>query len=96
MPHFVVIYAHPDEEGWATHVGAHVDWLVHEVDSRRLKASGPFVGRAVGSAMLIFEAEDRSAVDAIIATDPFWAEGVIEDMTVTEWDPIFGVFAKGD
>lgn len=43
--------------------------------------------------MLIIEAPDRSALDTIIASDPFAIAGLIEDMTVTEWEPIFGDLA---
>ena len=43
--------------------------------------------------MLIIDTPDRSALDAIIASDPFAVEGSIEDMTITEWDPIFGALA---
>ncbi len=43
--------------------------------------------------MLIINVEDRVALDAMIATDPFHVEGLIEDMTVTTWDPMFGALA---
>lgn len=42
-----------------------------------------------------FDVQDREALDAMIATDPFHREGLIEDLTVTEWDPMFGAFASG-
>ncbi|GAC1320574.1 MAG: hypothetical protein NVSMB16_15740 [Acidimicrobiales bacterium] len=93
MTTFVVTYSHPDEAGWHEHLGPHVDWLAAEVEAGRLRASGPFVGSDVRSAMLIIDAEDRSALDAMIATDPFHIAGLIEGMTITEWDPIFGALA---
>jgi len=93
MTTFVVTYTHPNEAGWQAHVGPHVEWLLTEVEAGRLRASGPFVGTPVRSAMLIIDVEDRAALDAMIAADPFHAEGLIEDMTVTEWDPIFGTVA---
>ncbi len=93
MSFFVVTYTHPDEAGWNEHLGRHVDWLVNEVRTGRLKASGPVLDTPVRSAMLIIEAVDRDHLDAIIATDPFHSEGLIEDRTVTRWDPVFGAFA---
>lgn len=93
MTTYVVTYAHPDEDGWTMHVGPHVDWLVAHVEAGVLRASGPFIDTPVKSAMLIIDAPDRSALDAIIASDPFAIEGLIEDMTITEWDPMFGAFA---
>ncbi len=93
MPTFVVTYDHPDEAGWHEHLGAHIEWLNLEVAAGRLKASGPFVDTPTRSAMLIIEADDQTHVDNIVATDPFHAEGLIADMTVTQWNPIFGAFA---
>jgi len=43
--------------------------------------------------MLIISAPDRQKLDEIISEDPFAKE--IEEMTVVEWNPIFGVF-NGD
>lgn len=93
MTTYVVTYNHPDEAGWTEHVGPHVDWLVEQVANGTLRASGPFVDTPVRSAMLIIDAADRDALDAIIASDPFSIEGLIEDMTVTAWDPMFGALA---
>lgn len=93
MTTYVVTYTHPDEEGWMAHVGPHVDWLNEQVSSGVLRASGPFVDTPVRSAMLIIDAPDRGSLDAIIASDPFAIEGLIADMTVTEWNPMFGAFA---
>lgn len=93
MTTFVVTYTHPDQVGWEAYLGPHLDWLLAEVEAGRLRASGPFVGTPVRSAMLIIDVVDRAALDAVIATDPFHVEGQIADMTVTEWDPIFGSLA---
>lgn len=45
--------------------------------------------------MLIISAPDRQKLDEIISEDPFAKEGLIEEMTVVEWNPFFGVF-NGD
>ena len=93
MTTWVVTYTHPDEDGWTAHVGHHVDWLVEQVAAGTVRASGPFAETPVRSAMLIMEAPDRPALDAIIATDPFAIEGIIDEMAVTAWEPIFGALA---
>ena len=92
MPIYVVTYEHPDDAGWAVHVMPHVAWLQDRVADGSLLASGPYEGTAVKSAMLLLKAADRAALDALIATDPFAKEGLIANMTVQAWDPIFGAF----
>ena len=92
MPLYAVTYAHPDEAGWRTHVMAHVAYLQDLLREGALRASGPFTGTPVKSALLIISAPDRQALDALIARDPFAIHGLIADMTITEWDPIFGAF----
>jgi len=92
MTLFVVSYCHPDEAGWRQHIMAHVGYLKQLLAQGVLRASGPMPGEADRRAMLIIAAPDRTALDAIVAADPFAIEGLIEDMTVAEWDPIFGAF----
>ena len=35
----------------------------------------------------------RSDVEALVRADPFAREGLIETLTIEEWDPLFGTFA---
>lgn len=92
MPLYVVTYDHPNEAGWGRHVMPHVAWLQDRLADGSLLASGPFGGEVPRSALLIMSAPDRQALDRLIACDPFSTEGLIENMTVREWDPIFGAF----
>ena len=92
MPLFAVTYEHPNEAGWTQHVMPHVVWLQDRLRDGSLLASGPFAGTPVRSALLIMNAPDRAALDGLIASDPFAANGLIENMIVSEWDPIFGTF----
>ena len=92
MPLYVVTYEHPDEDGWKRHLISHIGWLQAQLKAGTLLASGPFSDRTVRPAMLIMTAPDRPSLDRLIATDPFAEHGVIENMTINEWDPIFGVF----
>src|ERR1019366_673553 len=40
--------------------------------------------------MLILSAANREEVLDVVAQDPFKIEGLVYELTVTEWDPIFG------
>jgi len=92
MTLFVVTYDHPDASGWQQWVMPHVAWLQARLADGALLASGPFPQEPVKSALLIMQAESREALEAIIATDPFAEAGLIANMTLREWDPIFGAF----
>ncbi len=92
MPLYVVTFEHHDEARWKQHLMAHIKYLQDLLKDGTLRASGPFPGNPDRKAMLIISAPDRAALDAIIDADPFAIENLIENMTVAEWDPIFGVF----
>ena len=94
MSFFIVRFEHPDAQGWQEQLAAHLDWLREHVTDGSVRASGPLVGAPDRAALLIMAAPDRATLDAIIATDPFAVHGLIENMTVAEWDPLFGVWAK--
>lgn len=93
MPFYVVRFEHPDAAGWRQQLGAHLAWLRERVADGTVRASGPLVDAPDRAAMLVMAAEDPAALEAIIATDPFAVHGLIENMTVTQWDPIFGAWA---
>ncbi|RNF92138.1 YciI family protein [Streptomyces botrytidirepellens] len=104
MPHFVVTYVHRDPTGWARHLDAHLRWLVERVESGQLRASGPTTRTeaALGqpgqawerTALLVFATADEETLYKIVATDPYLVEGQVQEMTVTRWDPIFGVLGE--
>jgi uncharacterized protein YciI len=37
-------------------------------------------------------AEDEPALIAVVQTDPFWVNGIVENLQITQRDPPFGVF----
>ena len=92
MPLYAINYEHPDEARWRQHLPPHIVWLQDRLKDGSLLASGPFSNSPQRAAMLIMSAPDRGALDALIASDPYAAQGLIENMTIREWDPIFGVF----
>ena len=91
---FVVTMSHPDGDGWGRHVLAHVDYLKQLVGIGKLRASGPAVGLPRRTKLLVFAVEDRPELDRLIAADPFAVAGLISELTVVQWDPLFGTFAS--
>lgn len=90
MPIYIVNYEHPNADGWQKHVMPHVEWLKDRLKDGSLLVSGPFKEGPVKSALLIMSAPSEALLREIIASDPFSTEGLIENMTIQEWDPIFG------
>ncbi len=68
------------------HLAAHMAWLGEHADA--IRVGGPLredpAANPVG-AMWLVEAADRAAVEALIATDPFWANGLRESREILEW-----------
>lgn len=93
MPFFIATMTHPDGSGWGHHVRPQVDYLKDLVDEGVLKASGPLMDGPLRAGFLLFEASDRSTVERIISEDPFSVEDLIVELTIREWDPLFGAFA---
>jgi uncharacterized protein YciI len=93
MRFFIVTMSHPDGDGWNRHLAAHVAYLEMLVDAGSLRASGRLVGTPLRSGFLIFTVPDRPTAEALVAGDPFAVEGLIETLSIVEWDPLFGVFA---
>jgi uncharacterized protein YciI len=92
VPLFVVRFHHPDAEGWQQQLMPHVAFLQQLLREGSLKVSGPLPDAADKAALLLIEAPDRPALDAIVARDPFAEHGLIANLIVEEWDPLFGVF----
>ncbi|MDA0654344.1 MAG: YciI family protein [Proteobacteria bacterium] len=58
----------------------------------RLRIAGPFTaedGTPCGS-MLVIEADDLDAAEALAAADPYFAAGVFESVTVRPWKNVVG------
>ena len=90
---FVVTMTHPDGDGWNRHVLPHVEYLKSLIASGKLLASGPAMGLGKRAGLLVFAVSDRAELDALIAGDPFAIEELIDELTVIEWNPMFGAFA---
>ena len=93
MAFFLVTMTHPDGDGWGTHVLPHVAFLQSLIEAGKIKASGPVTGLGKRAGFIIMTAESREEVEQLIAQDPFAIEGLIDDLTILAWDPMFGAFA---
>lgn len=73
-----------------TNRAAHLDYL--RANASAIKVCGPFIaedGTMTGS-MLVLEAEDRTAVDSILAKDPYRGAGLFDTIDVRAWRWVVG------
>lgn len=94
MAFFVVTMSHPNGPEWDKHVRSHVDYLRNLIDQGKVRASGRAIGLPLRSGLIVFHVADRTELDQLIADDPFARAGIIAELSITEWDPLFGIFAQ--
>ena len=94
MAFFLVTMTHPDGDGWGRHVGAHVAYLQDLIAAGKIRASGPVRGLGKRAGFIIMTVADREEAEALVAADPFAMEGLIDALTILDWNPMFGVFAE--
>lgn len=93
MTFYAVHYAYTSDAAAMDEVRpAHREYLRGLADEGSMRASGPYVG-VEPSALLIFTADSADEVRDLLSRDPFQQAGLVEQTTVTEWNPIIGVFA---
>jgi uncharacterized protein YciI len=93
MAFFLVTMTHPDGDGWGRHVVPHVDYLKGLIEAGKIRASGPVTGLGKRAGFIIMTVDDLEEVKRIVAEDPFAIEGLIDDLTIVQWDPMFGAFS---
>ena len=94
MEFFLVTMTHPDGEGWGQHVGPHVAFLQRLIEAGQIKASGPVEGLGKRAGFINMTVNSREEAERLIAEDPFAVEGLIDELTVLPWNPMFGAFAS--
>ncbi|WP_181705087.1 YciI family protein [Chthonobacter rhizosphaerae] len=70
---------------------AHLDFLKANADA--VKIAGPFTsddGSAMVGSLLVVEAADRAALDALLAADPYAAAGLFERVEIRPWRWVIG------
>lgn len=93
MSFYAVQYLYRADADVAAVRPEHRAYLATLAQAGQLRASGPFVGIERDSALLIFEAPDAASVQALIDADPVSIKCVLESSSITQWNPIIGVFA---
>jgi uncharacterized protein YciI len=89
VPLFAVRYAYTDDLDTRSAVRPeHRQFLAAQPT---LKGSGPTDD---DGALLVFEAESASAVEAILDDDPFATAGVIASRTVVGWNVVIGPWSQ--
>lgn len=90
MPTFAVTYRYQDasEQARTAHRPAHVDFLRGLNDAGYLYMSGP-LGSEPPRALLVFEDTDAETLSARLDADPFQANGLIAERTITPWNVFF-------
>ena len=94
MAFFLVTMTHPDGKGWGQHVVAHVGYLRGLIEVGKIRASGPVYGLGKRAGFILMTVDDIEQARQLVVEDPFSTEGLIDDLTILEWDPMFGAFAE--
>ena len=93
MAFFLVTMTHPDGDGWGRHVVPHVNYLKGLIEAGKIRASGPVTGLGKRAGFIIMTVADREEAERLVAEDPFAIEGLIDELTILQWDPMFGAFS---
>jgi uncharacterized protein YciI len=74
---------------------AHLDFL--RLNAEQIKMCGPFVsddGATMNGSLLIVEAENKKAVETILARDPYQAAKLFQSVEIRGWRWVIGAPVK--
>lgn len=93
MPLFAVTYRYDAAQTEAREANkpAHREWLVARVETGAIRSVGPFVDGS--GALLLVEADDDEAARSLVNDDPHCLNGLVPEITVRQWMPVFGVLS---
>lgn len=93
MPFLAVTYRYEaaQTEEREANKPAHREWLSAQVQAGTIRSVGPFVDGS--GALLLVEATDLAAARELVADDPHCRRGMVSEITVREWMPVFGALA---
>ncbi len=77
-----------DEETRLAARPEHREYLKGLLDDGSLVMSGPLAGDT--GALLVYEAPDEAAAEALVAGDPYTRAGAVSRVSLREWTPVFG------
>ena len=91
MTMFAVTYGYTDDVTTRDSLHTeHRDYLRGFADQGVLLLSGPYGPAEAPGALLLFLADDKAYIAALVAKDPFATSGVIADLHIAQWDPVIG------
>ncbi|MCW2752570.1 MAG: hypothetical protein JWR83_3680 [Aeromicrobium sp.] len=94
MSYFATIYRYTDNDAKRDEVRpTHRAYLAELTGQGRLAVSGRYVDAGRGGALLIFVADSEAEARELSAQDPFVLAGLVEELTVREWQPMSGALA---
>ena len=94
MPIYAVAYSYSGaSDARNRYRPEHRAYLASLAEQDVVLASGPFAPEEAPGALVVVRAESKDEVHKLVEDDPFRAQGVLEDYTVTEWEPIIGRWA---
>lgn len=70
---------------------AHREWLAAGVAEGTIATVGPFLDGS--GALLLVKADDDEAARDLVARDPHCVEGLVSEITVRGWMPVYGALA---
>jgi len=91
---FVVTLVHRNVDLWRQHLDAHIDYLKSLLAQGVLRASGPRTESRYPAGLIILMANDDAELRGLLQVDPFNVHGIEDEVTITEWNPVFGIFAS--
>lgn len=93
MPLFAVTYRYEADqtEEREANKPAHREWLAAGVAEGTIATVGPFLDGS--GALLLVEADDDEAARALVALDPHCVKGLVTEITVRGWLPVYGALA---
>jgi hypothetical protein len=85
---FAAVYDYLQDATVVTaHRPAHRQYLTNLLAAGQLVCAGPFTDGS--GALIVYEAPDAAAAEAIIRADPFCAAGVFLGWKLYPWNPVF-------
>ena len=84
---------HPDGDGWGKHAAAHVSFLNRLIDAGQIRVSGPVTGLGKRAGFIIMTVASIEEARSLVEQDPFAVKGLIDELTIVEWTPMFGSLA---
>lgn len=93
MPTFAVRYTYDQRTDLRDQVRPeHRAYLGELADRGLLLGSGPFADGDPG-AQLVLDVTDRTALEVLLADDPFARHGLVADVEIREWTLVLGPWA---